>query len=357
MTSSPAVTDQLYHALRDIIHNARTQAYRSVNHAMVEAYWNIGRLIVEEEQAGKSRAGYGTHLLEDLALRLTGEFGRGFSVVNLKNFRQFYLVFPKGYCEGDVPEDEIGYTVCSELSWSHYRLLMRVENPLARRHYMCDAIGQTWSVRTLERQIDSLSYERLLKSRGREIKKLTVQENKITGPQTPDEFIRDPYVLEFLHIPSSASYLEHELEQALIDKLRDFLMELGKGFSFIGRQYRISTETSEFYIDLVFYHYILKCFVLIDLKTGKLTHQDIGQMDMYVRLFEDRVKTEGDNPTIGIILCTEKDETVVRYSVLNDSHQLFASRYKLYLPSEQELVAEIEREREIMRRLDRDRAG
>jgi predicted nuclease of restriction endonuclease-like (RecB) superfamily len=313
-------------------------------------------LIVEEEQAGKSRAGYGTHLLEDLALRLTGEFGRGFSVVNLKNFRQFYLVFSRGNCEGDVPEDEIGYTVCSGLSWSHYRLLMRVENPGARRHYICDAIAQSWSVRTLERQIDSLSYERLLKSRERVIVKPAVKK-KIPDSQTPEEFIRDPYVLEFLHIPSSASYLELELEQALIDKLRDFLMELGKGFSFVGRQYRISTETSEFYIDLVFYHYILKCFVLIDLKTGKLTHQDIGQMDMYVRLFEDRIKTEGDGPTIGIILCTEKDETVVRYSVLNDSRQLFASRYKLYLPSEQELVAEIEREKEIMRRLDRDRMG
>lgn len=354
MKSGPAVTDQLYHALRDIIHNARTQVYRSVNHAMVEAYWNIGRLIVEEEQAGKSRAGYGTHLLEDLASRLTGEFGRGFSVVNLKNFRQFYLVFPKGYCEGDVPEDEIGYTVCSGLSWSHYRLLMRVENPVARRHYMRDAIGQNWSVRTLERQIDSLSYERLLKSRDRAIAKSAG--NSIADSRTPDEFIRDPYVLEFLQIPPVASYVEHELEQALIDKLRDFLMELGKGFSFVGRQYRISTETSEFYIDLVFYHYILKCFVLIDLKTGKLTHQDIGQMDMYVRLFEDRVKSDGDNPTIGIILCTEKDETVVRYSVLNDRRQLFASRYKLYLPSEQELVAEIEREKEIMRRLERDRS-
>jgi predicted nuclease of restriction endonuclease-like (RecB) superfamily len=324
---------------------------------MVEAYWNIGRVIVEEEQAGKSRAGYGTHLLEDLALRLTGEFGRGFSAVNLKNFRQFYLVFPKGYTRGDRPDDEIGYTVCSELSWSHYRLLMRVENPAARRYYFREGISQNWSVRTLERQIDSLSYERLLKTRDGKIVKPVVQKKKIPDSQSPEEFIRDPYVLEFLHIPSSASYLEHELEQALIDKLRHFLLELGKGFSFVGRQFRISTETSEFYIDLVFYHYILKCFILIDLKTGKLTHQDIGQMDIYVRLFEDRMKTEGDNPTIGIILCTEKDETIVRYSVLKDSHQLFASRYKLYLPSEQELIAEIDREKEIMRRLDRDRSG
>ena len=288
---------------------------------------------------------------------MTGEFGRGFSIVNLKNFRQFYLVFSKGYSQGNIPDDEIGYTMCSGLSWSHYRLLMRVENSDARRHYIREGISQNWSVRTLERQIDSLSYERLLKIRDGKNVKPAVQKKKIPDSQSPEEFIRDPYVLEFLHIPSSESFLEHELEQALIDKLRHFLLELGKGFSFVGRQYRICTETSEFYIDLVFYHYILKCFILIDLKTGKLTHQDIGQMDMYVRLFEDRIKTEGDNPTIGIILCTEKDETIVRYSVLKDSHQLFASRYKLYLPSEQELVAEIEREKEIMRRLDRDRSG
>ncbi|MDO9324646.1 MAG: PDDEXK nuclease domain-containing protein, partial [Methanoregula sp.] len=287
MTSHPVVPDNLYHALREIICDARTQAYRAVNQTMVEAYWNIGRLIVEDEQAGKSRAIYGTHLLEDLAQRLTREFGRGFSAVNLKNFRQFYLVFPKGYSHGDIPEDEIGYTVCSELSWSHYRLLMRVENSAARRYYIREGISQNWSVRTLERQIDSLSYERLLKTRDGEILKSPHQEKKIPDTQSPEEFIRDPYVLEFLHIPSSAYYREHELEQALIDKLRHFLLELGKGFSFVGRQYRISTETSEFYIDLVFYHYILKCFILIDLKTGKLTHQDIGQMDMYVRLFED----------------------------------------------------------------------
>lgn len=320
MKSSPRVPDNLYRALHDIIQDARTHAYRAVNQAMVEAYWNIGRLIVEEEQAGRNRAGYGTHLLEGLAVRLTGEFGRGFSAGNLKNFRQFYLVFPKGFDEGEIPDDEIGYTVCSGLSWSHYRLLMRVENPAARHYYIRESIGQSWSVRTLERQIDSLSYERLLKSR---VEDHPGQKKEIPDSQSPEDFIRDPYVLEFLHIPSSSPYLEHDLEQALIDKLQRFLLELGKGFSFIGRQYRISTETSEFFIDLVFYHYILKCFVLIDLKTGKLTHQDIGQMDMYVRLFEDRIKAEGDNPTIGIILCTEKDETIVRYSVLNDRRQLF----------------------------------
>ncbi len=355
MSSPPVITNPLFETLRQIILDARKGAYQAVNHAMVGAYWDIGRLIVEEEQGGQIRAGYGTFLLKDLAARLTGEFGSGFSLANLKNFRQFFLVFPKGLHEGNIPADEKGYTVCSELSWSHYRLLMRVENPAARGYYVGESISQNWSVRALERQIDSLYFERLLASRDR--KAVVTEAKEVTQPLTgrPEEFIRDPYVLEFLQIPVSASYLERDLEQALIDKLQQFLLELGKGFSFVSRQYRISTETSEFYIDLVFYHFILKCFVLIDLKTGKLTHQDIGQMDMYVRLFEDRVKTEGDNPTIGIILCTEKDETVVRYSALNDNSQLFASRYKLYLPSDQELIAEIEREKEIMRGQEKNR--
>ena len=247
--------------------------------------------------------------------------------------------------------------MCSELSWSHYRHLMRVEDPHARHYYIRETVCQNWSVRTLGRQIDSLSYERLLASRTGESADRKSQKRPGSTPQQPKDFIRDPYVLEFLDIPASAGFFERDLEQALIDKLRQFLLELGKGFSFVGRQYRISTETSEFFIDLVFYHYILKCFVLIDLKTGRLTHQDIGQMDMYVRLFEDRVKTRGDSPTIGIILCTEKDETVVRYSVLHESRQLFASRYKLYLPSERELADEIEREKEIMRRPARDPPG
>ena len=324
---------------------------------MVEAYWHIGRLIVEEEQAGRSRAGYGVFLLEGLAQHLTAEFGRGFSLANLKNFRQFYLVFHEGFREGEILKEEICYTVCSELSWSHYRHLMRVEDPDARRYYIRETISQNWSVRTLERQIDSLSYERLLASRAGEAAGRKSPKRSGSAPQQPEDFIRDPYVLEFLDIPASAGFFERDLEQALIDKLRQFLLELGKGFSFVGRQYRISTETSDFFIDLVFYHYILKCFVLIDLKTGRLTHQDIGQMDMYVRMFEDRVKTEGDSPTIGIILCTEKDETVVRYSVLHESRQLFASRYKLYLPSERELADEIEREKEILRRPTRDLPG
>ncbi len=354
MPSRPSVPNPLYDAIRLIIHDAQKGAYKAVNHAMVRAYWNIGQLIVEDEQKGEKRAKYGEKLLDDIGRRLTNEFGRGFSVANLKNFRQFFLVFPKGYHEGEVPADEKGYTVCSELSWSHYRLLMRVEDPAARGYYIGESISQNWSVRALERQIDSLYFERLLISRDRDA--VVTEAKEVTPPLTrrPEEFIRDPYVLEFLQIPTSSSYLERDLEQALINKLQQFLLELGKGFSFVSRQFRISTETSEFYIDLVFYHFILKCFVLIDLKTGKLTHQDIGQMDMYVRLFEDRIKTEGDNQTIGIILCTEKDETVVRYSVLNDNSQLFASRYKLYLPSEQELIEEIEREKEIMQRRDKN---
>jgi len=355
MKSGITVPDPLFQELRTVIYSARAQAYRSVNHAMVGAYWHIGRLIVEEEQAGRSRAGYGMFLIEGLARRLTDEFGRGFSVANLKNFRQFYLVFHEGVREGEIPDEKICYTVCSELSWSHYRHLMRVEDPHARRYYIREAVSQNWSVRTLERQIDSLSYERLLASRAGEAAGRKSPKRSGSAPQQPEDFIRDPYVLEFLDIPASAGFFERDLEQALIDKLRLFLLELGKGFSFVGRQYRISTETSEFFIDLVFYHYILKCFVLIDLKTGRLMHQDIGQMDMYVRLFEDRVKTGEDNPTIGIILCTEKDETVVRYSVLHESRQLFVSRYKLYLPSERELADEIEREKEIMRRPARDR--
>lgn len=354
MPTRPAIPNPLYDTLRQIIRDARKGACQAVNHAMVEAYWNIGRVIVLEEQAGQSRAGYGKFLIRDLAARLTEEFGTGFSLANLKNFRQFFLVFPRGLHAENIPAEEKGYTVCSELSWSHYRLLMRVENPAARGYYIGEAISQNWSVRALERQIDSLYFERLLASRDRDA--VMSEAKEITRPLAthPEDFIRDPYVLEFLHIPGSASYLERDLEQALIDKLQQFLLELGKGFSYVSRQFRISTETSEFYIDLVFYHFILKCFVLIDLKTGKLTHQDIGQMDMYVRLFEERKKSEGDNPTIGIILCTEKDETVVRYSALNDNSQLFASRYKLYLPSEQELIEEIEREKEIMRRQDKN---
>ncbi|NUM44296.1 MAG: DUF1016 domain-containing protein [Anaerolineales bacterium] len=322
-----------YDEVRALLNLARQKAYASINFAMVEAYWQIGRRIVEEEQNGKERADYGAFLIKELSRQLTGEFGKGFTVANLKNFRQFYLTFP---------DFQIGYAPRSFLSWSHYRLIMRVDNPKARAYYLREAAEQNWSTRQLERNIHTLYYERLL----------TSSKKALAGhvPEKPSiaEFVKDPYVLEFLNIPETPDISERELETAIISNLQHFLLEFGKGFSFVGRQFRISTETSHFYIDLVFYNYLLKCFVLIDLKTEKLTHQAIGQMDMYVRMFDDLKRGEDDNPTVGIIFCTAKDETVVKYSVLKDSEQLFASKYRLILPTEEELAAEIERERRMI---------
>ena len=257
----------------------------------------------------------------------------------------------------DPATSGILYALRRELTWTHYRALMRVEKPEAREWYMNEAAEQNWSTRALDRQINSLYYERMLLSRDKT--PLVDEMREKTSPLAPSaqDFIKDPYVLEFLGLQDNPGFREAELETAIIGKLQAFMLELGKGFAFVARQQRISTETKNFYVDLVFYNYILKCFVLIDLKTSELTHQDIGQMDMYVRLYEDRIKGEGDNPTVGIILCTEKDHTVVQYSVLNESRQLFASRYRLYLPSEEELRAEIERERELVVRERMERYG
>ncbi len=332
------IEPSFFQDIRQILRQARQQAYSAVNSAMVEAYWNIGRRIVEEEQKGRERAGYGQGLIKGLSTQLAGEFGKGFSVANLKNFRQFYLTFP---------DPEKGYALRSQLpplTWTHYRLIMRVESPTARQYYLQEAAMRNWSTRQLERNINSFYYERLLIA-----PTTTLQEESSFEKIRPEEFIKDPYVFEFLNLPEPYQASEKEIETALIENLQAFLLELGKGFSFVGRQFRISAETSHFYIDLVFYNYILKCFVLFDLKAGKLVHQDIGQMDMYVRMFDDLKRTEGDNPTIGIILCTEKDQTVVRYSILNDSEQLFATKYRLYLPTEEELIAEIEREKRLIR--------
>lgn len=345
-----------YDNVKRTLNEARANAFRAVNFTMVESYWNIGRLIVEEEQSGKSRAEYGSQLIEELSTKLTKEFGKGFSSQNLWNMRQFYLSFPilstpcreletaeSSFAKNDNQEHAI--SLKRELTWSHYRLLMRVENKDARNWYMNEAVDENWSVRALERQINSLYYERLLSSRNKKTVKAEAMEKTRQLPAHADDFIKDPYVLEFLNIPDRRSYRESELEQALIDKLHDFLLELGKGFAFVARQKRISTETKEFYIDLVFYNYILKCFVLIDLKAGELTHQAVGQMDMYVRLFDDKERGENDNPSVGIILCTEKDETIVKYSILKENKRMFASKYKLYLPSEKELKAELEKEK------------
>ncbi|MCT3803992.1 hypothetical protein CMU96_16500 [Elizabethkingia anophelis] len=319
--------------IRNILAQARMKAYQSVNSVMVEAYWLIGKRIVEEEQNGKKRAEYGEALLKYLSVALTKEFGKGFSSSNLRNFRQFYLTYS---------DPEICYTLCSKLTWSHNRLIMRIDSNAARNYYLKEASEQNWSVRILERHINTFYYERLLSTQNKEE---TVQYSTGQNNDLARDFIKDPYVFEFLNIPEPISTSENDIEAALIGNLQQFLLELGKGFSFIGRQFRISTETSHFYIDLVFYNYILKCFVLFDLKIAKLTHQDAGQMDMYIRMFDDLKKQPEDNPTIGIILCTEKDETVVKYSILNEHKQLFATKYLPYLPTEEELTAEIKREK------------
>ncbi|MGA1824793.1 MAG: PDDEXK nuclease domain-containing protein [bacterium] len=339
-----------YQSIISILSQARSNAYKAINCAMVEAYWHVGRLIVKEEQKGKKRAEYGKHLINELSQRLTRDFGKGFSAQSLWNMRQFYLTFRiLSAVQRELNEDEtFPSALRRELTWTHYKLLIRIDNKDARLWYMNEAADCNWSTRALERQINSLYYERLLSSQDKKpvIKEADEKTKHLSSPL--NEFIKNPYVLEFLNLQERSSYREAELEQALIDKLREFLLELGKGFAFVARQQRITTETKEFYIDLVFYNYYLKCFVLIDLKRGELTHQDLGQMDMYVRMFDDLKRQEDDNPTVGIILCTEKDETIVKYSVLKENKQLFASRYMLYLPKEEELKAELKRERRLI---------
>ena len=323
----------LLRSLHGLIQEARQQVLRSVDAVQVRTCWEIGRHIVEFEQGGTGRAEYGKRLLEVLARDLTAEFGKGFDASNLRYMRLFYQAFP------------IRDALRHELSWTHYRLLLRVESEPARQWYMNEAASQGWSTRSLDRQIGTLYYERLLASTDRVAVEQEAQANLTTLQRNPREFVRDPVMLEFLGLPGTGELLEANLEKALLDNLQGFLLELGKGFAFVARQYRISTESKDFFIDMVFYNYLLKCFVLFDLKTDELTHQDIGQMDMYVRMVDDLKRTPDDNPTVGIILCTRKDASVVRYSVLQGNEQLFASKYKLVLPSEEELRAELERER------------
>ena len=326
----------LLETLRGLISEARQQVLRRVDTIQVQTYWQIGRHIVEFEQGGQARAAYGKQLLPQLAQALTREFGKGFDERNLRNMRAFFQQFPNWNA------------VRSELSWTHYRLLLRVDSPQARKWYMQEAAGQHWSTRVLECQISSLYYERLLSSRDQQALRAETEQALQSQPDSPRDFVRDPMMLEFLGLPESGRLLEADLERALMDKLQQFLLELGKGFAFVARQQRISTETQDFYIDLVFYNYLLKCFVLIDLKTGHLTHQDIGQMDMYVRLYDDLRRNPDDNPTVGILLCGSKDQSMVRYSVLHESEQLFASKYRLVLPSEEELRQELERDRKAL---------
>ncbi|WP_446009175.1 PDDEXK nuclease domain-containing protein [Candidatus Electrothrix sp.] len=347
---SPLLSD-----IRKIVTQARNQAYSAVNTAMVQAYWLIGKRIVEEEQNGQERAQYGRQIVKTLSKELTAEFGKGFSVANIKNFRQFYLTFLEniiGYtlCSQSEnvsisPEKEIWHTLFTRLSWSHIRLIMRLANADARAYYIKETAKNNWSVRTLDRNISTLYYERLLKSPNQEPVRQEMLEKTKALQQDKFEFIKNPAVLEFLNLPANRGYTEQQLEQALLDNLQQFLLELGKGYAFVERQKLIRTETSDYYIDLVFYNFILKCFVLIDLKTHHITHQNVGQMDMYVRMFDERERHQDDNPTLGIVLCTETDQDIVRYSVLKGNEQLFTSKYKLYLPTEEELRAEIEREK------------
>ncbi|MDP2824268.1 MAG: PDDEXK nuclease domain-containing protein [Sulfuritalea sp.] len=329
----------LLDALRDLIVQARQQVLRHVDVVQVQTYWHIGRHIVEFEQGGQARAAYGKRLLPQLGQALSQEFGKGFDASNLRYMRLFYQAFPK--CDA----------LRHELSWTHYRLLLRVDAPEARLWYMQEAATQNWSTRVLERHMGTLYYERLLSSQDKNALVAQTQADVQADPAlnaSPRDFVRDPVMLEFLGLPDTGRLLESDLERALMDKLQQFLLELGKGFAFVGRQQRISTETQDFYIDLVFYNYLLKCFVLIDLKSGHLTHQDIGQMDMYVRLYDDLRRNDNDNPTVGILLCGSKDQSVVHYSVLHESEQLFASKYRLVLPSEDELRQELERDRQAL---------
>jgi predicted nuclease of restriction endonuclease-like (RecB) superfamily len=322
--------------LRAIIHTGRQTALRAVDVVQVQTCWAVGRHIVEFEQAGAARAAYGSRLLTELAEKLTAEFGNGFDASNLRYMRLFYHAFP--ICDA----------LRHELSWTHYRILLRVENAKARAWYMTEAATQNWGTRALERQIGTLYYERLLASQERQPVREEAAEKLAGLDVTPRDIVHDPVLLEFLGLPGTGKLLESKLENALVENLQAFLLELGKGFAFVARQQRVSTESKDFYLDLVFYNYLLKCFVLFDLKTEELTHQDIGQMDMYVRMYDDQRRGPKDNPTVGIILCARKDATVVRYSVLHGHERLFATKYKLILPSEEELRAELVREQQML---------
>lgn len=326
-----SASSHLLAEVREVLVTARRTAYKAVNFAMVTAYWNVGRLIVEDEQKGHIRAEYGKAILADLSKRLTDEFGKGFDERELRRIRQFYLVFPKWDA------------LRPELTWTHYRLLIRVQNEQARLWYMNEAAEQTWSSRQLDRQISVLYYERLLNSTDT----LSVREEAENNlaQLAPQEFIHDPYVLEFLNLKNYPALHETDIEKSLINNLQSFLLELGKGFCFVARQKLMRYEEEDFYVDLVFYHSILKCHVLIDLKLGKLTHQDVGQMDSCIRMFDDLYKHTDDNPTLGLILCSDKNEAVVKYSVLAEHRQIFASKYLLELPTPEVLQQEIMRER------------
>lgn len=329
---------QLVDDVKLIVERGLREAYDKVNTVAIRTYWLIGKRIVEEEQHGQRRAEYGSRLIAMLANELSAEFSKGFTARDLRNYRQLYLSF------SDL---EIWYTRVPNLSWSHYRTLLSVADDDARYWYIREASAESWSVRTLARNVGSQYYHRLLQSPKKEAVVNEMLQLTETLRDEPQGFLKDPVVAEFLQLPSTASFTETELEKAIIRHLKDFLLEMGRGFAFMAEQYHISTDAGDFFVDLVFYNVVLKCYVLIDLKTKKVTHQDVGQMDMYVRMFDDLKRTEGDNPTIGLLICADTSKDIAQYSVLHENKQLYAAKYLTYLPSEEVLRREIEQQKEI----------
>ena len=333
-------TNDLLNDAKQIIEVSQKAAYRAVNLALVQRNWLLGYRIAQEELKGEDRSEYGKGIIKNLADELTAVYGKGFDFGSLYKYCRFYKLYPEIL-------DSVSPKSCMLLSWTHYRVLLQVEDKTARDWYTKEAAEQTWSVRTLQRNISSQYYYRLLKSQNPEPVKREME--KLTASYQADklEFIKNPMITEFLGLSGSMDFTESKLESCIITNIQKFLMELGKGYAFVARQQHIHTEKEDYYIDLVFYNYILKCFVLVDLKTSKITHQDVGQMDMYIRMYDELKRGEGDNPTIGIVLCSDTDEDIAKYSVLNGNEQLFASKYKLYLPTEEELRAEIETQKEM----------
>ena len=331
-------SDDLLADSRNIIESAQRFAYKAINIALVQRNWLLGKRIAEEELIGAGSAGYGKRIVANLANQLTELYGKSLDATNLYKFLAFYKAFPI--------LDSLRLKSGNMLSWTHFRTLLQVDDPVAREWYLNEAMEQTWSVRTLQRNISSQYYRRLLKSQHKDVVKHEMVE--ITRPlQDRLEFIKNPVVAEFLGMSQNTDFTETELEKAILNNIQKFLMELGKGYAFVARQHRIHTEKEDYFIDLVFYNFILKCFVLVDLKTAKITHQDVGQMDMYIRMFDALKRSEGDNPTLGIVLCADTDSDIAKYSVLHGNEQLFASKYMLFLPSEEQLRAEIESQKQI----------
>ena len=332
MEQNNQVFGNYYNKINDLILKTKQNVAKNINYEMVELYFEIGSTINELIENYNLEASQ-NKILKLFSEKLTQEFGQGFSVSNLKKMKKFYLTY------------EDGSTLWNQLSWSHNRLIMNIDNEAKRTFYLEETIKSNWSVRQLERQINSFYYERLLSTSEEHKEEVKNEINLLEKKEKVQDFIKDPYVLEFLDI-KDRRFLEKDLESNLLEHISEFLLELGRGFSFVARQKRIDVDGENFYIDLVFYNYVLKCFVLIDLKLDKLTHQDIGQMDFYVRYYDNEIKAEDDNPTIGIILCSDKKDTIVKYSVLNDNKNLFASKYQLYLPTEEELAREIQKQKE-----------